>query len=121
VTTTVVTCGECERTLDEDPSLTVKPPCPYCGSRRRSIQVHMTATAKAFAHLALVRVRESVERSWFWLAVLVALAVGGVLAKWFLPLWLALLVAVAVVVASFAVRPLASARVIERERLHPKD
>lgn len=119
MTSTVVTCANCERVLDEDPGLTTKPPCPYCGSTRRNIQVHMTATAKAYASVALMRVRETVERNWFWTVVVLALAAGSVLAKFFLPFWLALVVAVALAALGLALRPRASARVIERDHFKP--
>jgi DNA-directed RNA polymerase subunit RPC12/RpoP len=121
VTTTTVTCGECGRVLDEDPALTTKPPCPHCGSTRRNIQKQLAGSVQVFATLAMVRIRESVERNWFWIGVLVALAVGGVLAKWLLPLWVALVVALALVALGVLVRPRASARVIERDHFPARE
>ena len=59
--------------------------------------------------------REYVERNWWWIAVVVALAVGGVLAKWLLPLWPSIGVAVVIALLGVVVHPRASARVIERD------
>jgi hypothetical protein len=115
--TTTVTCGACGRVLDEDPAPTAKPPCPHCGSTRRNLQIHTEGAITPFGQLSMVRVRNYVERHWFWVAVLAALAAGGVLAKWLLPLWAALVAALVLVALSVLVRPRASARVIEREHV----
>ena len=67
--------------LDEDSRLLTRPPCPRCGSTTRSFQAKSSARLSSNATSRAVRVREYVERNWWWIAVVVAPAVGGVLAK----------------------------------------
>jgi hypothetical protein len=83
--TPTVTCADCGQALAEDFRLLTRPPCPRCGSTTRSF--HAKSSARLTLRSSAVRVREYVERHWWWFAVLAALAIVGLLATWLLPFW----------------------------------
>ena len=61
----VVTCGSCDRVLDEDPSLPAesRPPCPVCGSTSRSSNVTASSgsvvSAKVLSEVSVTHLRST--------------------------------------------------------------
>jgi hypothetical protein len=118
VTRTTVKCAECGSVLDEDPSLTTKPPCPTCGSTRRSIEVELEGTATVFGTLALERLHTYLTYAPLWLLATAALAIGGAaLTSFILTCWLAFVASLLVAVVSFFFGLRAATRVLEREKV----
>jgi hypothetical protein len=112
----VVTCKGCDRVLDEDPGAFPKPPCPYCGSTARHVELELAGAVQVSGRLELVKATSSLAHDLPWLVASVVLAVGGAaVGTWLVEGWLSFVVSLALAAIGFVVGVRATMRVVERE------